>query len=91
MAVDDDIDRWSDAAPMLVGSGWADSTFEEQYIFAGRLGSPDSRGESHRMFVCIFVSALDHGGLTRLGEVKKANKTNATIPQRPDNNDNGID
>ena len=65
MAADDDDDRWSDAAPMLVGSEWADSTFEAQYIFAGRLGSPDSRGESHRMFVCIFVSALDHWGLTR--------------------------
>ena len=47
MAADDDDDRWSDAAPMLVGSEWADSTFEAQYIFAGRLGSPDSRGESH--------------------------------------------
>ena len=90
MAADDDDDRWSDAAPMLVGSEWADSTLEEQYIFAGRLGSPDSRGESHRMFVYLFRHLINRG-LTRFREVKKANKTNATIPQRPDNNDNGID
>lgn len=50
-----------------------------------------SRGDSHRMFDCMFVSALDQWGLTRLREVKKANKTNATIPQRPDNNDNSND
>ena len=41
MAADDDDDRWSDAAQMLVGSEWADSAFNQQYIFAGRPGSPD--------------------------------------------------
>ena len=34
-----------------------------------------SRGDSHQMFDCMFVSALDQWGLTRLREVKKANKT----------------
>ena len=66
MAADDDDDRWSDAAPMLVGSEWADSTFEKQYIFAGRAGSPDSRRDSHRMFDRIFVSALDQGGVNKI-------------------------
>ena len=41
MAADDDDDRWTDAAPMLVGSGWADSALKLQYIFAGRPDSPD--------------------------------------------------
>ena len=43
---------------------------------------------------CLIEYLFRHlikGGLTRFREVKKANKTNATIPQRPDNNDNGID
>ena len=92
MAADDDDDRWSDAAPMLVGSEWADSAFNQQYIYLREDRVPrTSRGDSHRMFDCMFVSALDQWGLTRLREVKKANMTNATIPQRPDNNDNSND
>ena len=49
---------------------------------------------AEKVIECLFVYLFRHlikGGLTGFREVKKANKTNATIPQRPDNNDNGID
>ena len=81
MAADDDDDRWSDAAPMLVGSEWLIARSINS-IYLREEQVPLTAAETVIKCLIVYVSALDQWGVNKIKGGKESQQDKCDNPSK---------